>query len=139
MAEGAFRAAVEKRGGPPPWTVDSAAIADWNLGSGPDGRAVDVMRRNGIDISRLRARQVSDDDFHRFDLILGMDADNVRSLIKMKPAGAPAAVALFLEHALGLRQPVPDPYFGSRRDFEQAFKLIWRGAAALCEALARRR
>ncbi len=41
------------------------------------GRSIAVAAENGIDLSRLKARQINKRDFSTFDLILGMDASNV--------------------------------------------------------------
>ncbi len=131
MAEGAFRAALGDPADASRWMVDSAATADWNRGKRPDHRAVDVMSRNGIDISRQHARQVVAADFYDFELILGMDYENVAAVKRMRPPDGSATVALFLEHALDRNIPVPDPYFGDERDFDLAFDLISDAAAKL--------
>lgn len=54
LAEGAFRSEAERLG--LNVVVDSAGTGDWHVGHAPDPRAVAVARRNGVDISGLRAR-----------------------------------------------------------------------------------
>ena len=92
--------------------IDSAGTADYHIGAPPDLRSQRAAQRRGIDISGLRARQVTEDDFVRFDLILAMDRQNLRELEAMKPANSRASLKLFLEYApdLNLRD-VPDPYY----------------------------
>ncbi|MCB0787137.1 MAG: low molecular weight phosphotyrosine protein phosphatase, partial [Flavobacteriales bacterium] len=51
----------------------------------PDRRAIATMRRFGIDISDLRARQVSAQDFARFDHLLAMDEENLLDLRALAP------------------------------------------------------
>ena len=66
--------------------IDSAGTADYHIGAPPDPRSQRAALRRAIDISGLRARQVSADDFARFDLILAMDRENLRAL--QSPAAA---------------------------------------------------
>ena len=53
--------------------IDSAGTADYHIGAAPDPRSQRAALRRGIDISELRARQVSKADFAHFDLVLAMD------------------------------------------------------------------
>ena len=50
------------------------------MGKPPDARSQRHALRRGIDLSDLRARQVSAADFERFDLLLAMDWDNLALL-----------------------------------------------------------
>src|SRR5271154_7430581 len=70
--------------------IDSAGTADYHIGSPPDPRSQRAALKRGIDISGLRARQVSESDFERFDLILAMDGENLRELHALKPRDARA-------------------------------------------------
>ncbi|HEV7233515.1 MAG TPA: low molecular weight protein-tyrosine-phosphatase, partial [Sphingorhabdus sp.] len=72
LAEAALRSAAEREG--VALNVDSAGTGNWHIGHAPDRRAQAVAKRLGkTDIGNLRARQVTPDDFHRFDHILAMD------------------------------------------------------------------
>ena len=53
--------------------IDSAGTGDWHIGHAPDPRAQAEALRRGLDISMLRARQVTEEDFHRFDHIVAME------------------------------------------------------------------
>lgn len=48
ISEGVFLHTVNKMGKGHEWEVDSAAIADWNVGYPPSQRAVDTMKKYGI-------------------------------------------------------------------------------------------
>ena len=67
-------------------TVDSAGTANYHPGAAPDRRAQAAARRRDFDLSSLRARQVRDEDFMRFDLILAMDRSNLQELLRRAPA-----------------------------------------------------
>ena len=43
-----FQHTVNKMGKGHEWEVDSAAIADWNVGYPPSQRAIDTMKKYGI-------------------------------------------------------------------------------------------
>ena len=48
-------------------TVDSAGTAGYHIGRKPDPRAIDIAKKNNIDISSLRARKFERSDFINFD------------------------------------------------------------------------
>ena len=116
--------------------IDSAGTADYHIGAPPDLRSQRAALRRGIDISGLRARQVTGDDFVRFDLILAMDRQNLRELEAMKPANSRASLKLFLEYApdLNLRD-VPDPYYRDAGAFEEVLDLTSAASRGLLASL----
>jgi protein-tyrosine phosphatase len=117
--------------------VDSAGMADYHVGDPPDARSQRAALRRGIDLSGLRARQVTPGDFARFDLILAMDRDNLAALEVMRPARSRARLRLFLEYAaqdLG-RLEVPDPYYRDSSGFEEVLDLCAAASRGLIVAL----
>jgi protein-tyrosine phosphatase len=133
LAEAAFRREAGRLGLDA--EIDSAGTADWHCGKPPDRRAIDVARRNGVDIAGLRARQVSPADFHRFDHIVALDAENLSALERIRPPGARAELSLLLDHVPGREgEGVADPYYGDGTHFDVA----WADAAAAAESLARK-
>jgi protein-tyrosine phosphatase len=116
--------------------IDSAGTADYHIGAPPDLRSQRAASRRGIDISGLRARQVTQDDFARFDLILAMDRENLRELEAMKPGNSRASLKLFLEYApdLNLRD-VPDPYYSDASAFEDVLDLTTAASRGLLASL----
>jgi protein-tyrosine phosphatase len=75
MAEGILRSHVERAG--LKVIVDSAGTSGYHAGSAPDFRAVRTLKKNGIDISGLSARQFTIDDFDNFDFIYVMDTQTL--------------------------------------------------------------
>jgi protein-tyrosine phosphatase len=133
LAEAAFRREAERLG--LEVEIDSAGTGDWHIGHPPDRRAAAVAAKNGVDISHLRARQVTPDDFHRYDHIVALDAQNLRDLRAMQPPGSKAELSLLLDHVSGREgQAVADPYYGQADHFDVA----WADVSAGAEALARR-
>jgi protein-tyrosine phosphatase len=130
LAEGAARAAFADAGIDA--TLDSAGTGDWHVGHPPDARAQAEARRRGVDISNLRARQLSADDFRRFDLILAADAANLRDARAIRPADATATLALMLDRVPGRAgESVADPYYGD----DGGFAATWDDVSAVASAL----
>ncbi|MGN6423816.1 MAG: low molecular weight protein-tyrosine-phosphatase [Asticcacaulis sp.] len=137
LAEGVFRHRAQALGVADRFVIDSAGCGGWHKGEPPDRRSIAVAARHGVDLSAQCARQVKPVDFDAFDLILGLDRDNVRHLERMASGQIPgrARVALYLEEALGMRDDVPDPYYGSDRDFEAVYRLCDQASGALLTKL----
>ena len=135
LAEGAARAAFARAGIAA--TLDSAGTGDWHVGRAPDPRAQAEARRRGIDISGLRARQLSRQDFYRFDLILAADEANLRDAQAIRPADATAGLRLMLDLLPGRGgQGVTDPYYGEDDGFAATWDDVDAVAAALVAELA---
>ena len=117
--------------------VASAGTERYHIGEGADPRAVDIAEAHGYPLAQHRARQVRAEDFERYDAVLAMDRVNLAALRRHCPREAMRGPALFLAHAgFSGADEVPDPYYGTRRDFERVLDLARRGTALLIERLA---
>jgi protein-tyrosine phosphatase len=135
LAEAAFRREAERLG--LEVEIDSAGTGDWHIGHSPDPRAAAVAARNGIDISHLKARQVTSDDFRRFDHIVALDSDNLRDLERLRPPDGKAQLTLLLDHVEGRQgQAVADPYYGEAGHFDAAWADVSVGAQGLARTIA---
>ena len=133
-AEGVFRRLVEERAPQLTLEIDSAGTHDYHVGEPPDERSVAAASRRGIDLSSLRARQVADEDFERFDLIVAMDRLNRETLLERSPLEYHGRIRLFMEFAGGsAMEDVPDPYYGGPLGFEQVLDLAEEAASGLLE------
>jgi protein-tyrosine phosphatase len=115
-------------------TLDSAGTSNWHDGEPPCPQMVRAASSRGYDISQLRARQLQRADFDRFDLIIGMDAENIADIEALRPAGSRLPVRLFTDYApeTGMNH-VPDAYF--THDYDGALTLIEACAHGLVRAL----
>ena len=124
-AEAMLRRKVHEAGLDDRIEVDSAGTADYHVDSQPDRRAIAHGERRGLEMRRLRGRQVSREDFDRFDHVLAMDEDNLMNLRRLRPHGSHAKVALLLSYAPeGGAREVPDPYYGGPEGFETVLDLV---------------
>jgi protein-tyrosine phosphatase len=135
-AEGVFRDLVMHAGLDRAIHIDSAGTHAYHIGKSPDPRASAAAAQRGYDLSTLRGRQVSEQDFLIFDYILAMDEDNLSNLKRICPAGHEHKVSLFLEHSRNFSQrEVPDPYYGGAQGFEHVLDMVEDAAQGLLDKL----
>jgi protein-tyrosine phosphatase len=134
-AEGVMRRLVERAGLRGEIELDSAGTGGWHVGEPPDPRARAAARARGIVLDGA-ARQVTPEDFERFDLIVAMDRSNVDNLEQIAPNG-PACEKIRLlrkfdpDSAGRSDLDVPDPYYEGAQGFEVVLDLV----EAACEGL----
>lgn len=142
-AEGVVRARLErtvsKLGPGIEIELDSAGTHGYHVGQPPDRRAVDAARRRGIDLSTIRSRKVTDEDFEAFDLILAMDRDNLAHLEELCPPDLKNRLGLYMAFAADAAlDEVPDPYYGGLNGFDRVLDLVEEAADGLVEEIMRR-
>ena len=130
--EGVFRGFVSRELPDFHIEIDSAGTHGYHVGEPPDPRAQRAAQRRGIDLSGLRARRVTADDFERFDLVVAMDPLNVVALEEFCPPEQRQRIRLLLEFAPEAgRSDVPDPYYGGSNGFEYVLDLAEQASAGL--------
>jgi protein-tyrosine-phosphatase len=102
IAEGLLRAAFAERMGHDAPEVASAGIMGWaGSGAGPD--SIRAAAERGVDISGHRAREVSDEDVNRADLVVAMAPEHARAL-----AGEAASRTFTLKELVRLLEALPE-------------------------------
>ncbi|MDO5105740.1 low molecular weight protein-tyrosine-phosphatase [Capnocytophaga sp.] len=122
LAEGVLRAKLN----PEKFEVDSAGTSNYHVGAAPDKRSIEVAQKNGIDISHLKGRQFTAQDFETFDYIFVMDRSNYANICELAANEQQRKKVSFLLDALDkitLRE-VPDPYYGDKNGFRTVFSMI---------------
>jgi protein-tyrosine phosphatase len=135
LADGLLRNKVSEK--KLPWFVDSAGTAAYHIGNPPDHRMIQTAKENGIDISGLRARQFTSQDYEDFDRIYVMDQSNYKNVLALANSNADRQkVYLLLDHLYPNKQlEVPDPYYGNQSDFDAVFTLVNEATEALISDL----
>lgn len=134
-AEGVLRHRVREAGLEGRVHIDSAGTTGYHAGEAPDRRSVAAAQRRGISLQGQRARQVRQQDFHDFDLILALDETHLRELQRIAPENGTAQLALMLVHCGHAGRDVPDPYYGQAQDFEYVLDLIESAVKPLLEKI----
>ena len=136
MAEGAFRDVAEKAGLADQFFIDSAGTLGFHAGSAPDDRAQAAAKKNDVDISDQKSREIAPEDFNKFDYILVMDNDNFAEVTERCPESEQGRISMFLSHADHLPiDEMPDPYGGHRTDFDMCYDAAIDAAEGLLETL----
>ena len=118
--------------------IDSVGTLGYHVGSPPDPRSVQTAKAHQVDISTLKCRKITDQDFAEYDYILAMDEDNVSNLRKICPEEHLDKIQLFLPFARDLRgiREVPDPYHHRDMEmFERVYDFIDRAADGLLHTI----
>lgn len=133
-AEEIMRSVVAEHDDEARWDIDSAGIGRWHVGQLPDNRMRVHARRRGLELTH-RCRQVCEADFDRFDVIVGMDSQNIDDLRRLAPT--PEAMAKIVPMAPWVRTVatrydyIPDPYYEGAEGFELVLDLLQSGCAAI--------
>ena len=125
-AEEVFRTLARRKGIGTQYEVDSAGIIDYHEGELPDPRMRQVALRHGYKLTH-RSRPIVTADFDRFDWIVGMDDRNCDKLRRLAPDEAARRKVLRMADFLQQHpdtDSIPDPYYGSTRDFELVVELL---------------
>ena len=111
--------------------IDSAGTGGWHIGEQADPRMRKAARELGFNITS-RGRQVTNTDFHNFDLIIAMDSSNYNNLLPLQTEDDRAKLIQFRELMTTQRiEGVPDPYYGGPEGFKQVLNILQEGCKEL--------
>lgn len=137
LAEGVFQHLVDEAGMTARFDIDSAGTGSWHVGERPDARAEMVAEEHGV-LLTSRARQVTPDDLERFDHVIAMDRENLRTLERLAASsGSEPDIRMLREFDAEVEgDEVPDPYYGGARGFESVYEMIRRSCQELLRQLS---
>ncbi|MCI0750329.1 MAG: low molecular weight phosphotyrosine protein phosphatase [Flammeovirgaceae bacterium] len=127
LAEAIFKHKINELGLADWYLADSCGTSNYHVGDEPDPRTIRNASKNGVSV-RHTGRQLQEDDLDAFDLILAMDENNYHSIFRLPNArSVKAKIKLIREFdPLAKGENVPDPYYGSEKDFQQVFDILDR-------------
>lgn len=135
-ADGVMKSFVSERSDAARWTIDSAGTGGWHVGQLPDKRMRVHAARRGYNLDHI-CRQVREADFERFDLIVGMDAQNISDLrcLAPSPEAEEKIVSMADFCSIATRYDhIPDPYYEGAEGFELVLDLLQDACAGLYRA-----
>ena len=132
LAEALFKHKVTQAGLHDSFMIDSCGTANYHVGIPPDARTIANAKQNGIDINHL-GRQFSMDDFETFDHILVMDKQNLKNVLRLTSKEQHQQKVKLLRSIATSddENEVPDPYYGTEKDFQHVFEVLDKATAAL--------
>ena len=119
---------VSRAGRSGEFSIASAATSTEEIGNGVYPPARRKLREHGIDCAGKTARQMTRWDYDEYDLLVGMDSANMRSMRRICGGDGDNKLRLLLGY-IGLDRDVADPWYTG--DFDAT----WRDVTAGCEAL----
>lgn len=133
-----MRKKVEEAGQQARWEIDSAGTGGWHVGDLPDKRMRVHARQRGYELTHV-CRQVRESDFDNFDLIVGMDDNNVANLKRLAPTVEAQAKIVPMAAFVGDSRvyAIPDPYYEGSEGFELVLDLLERGCENFLDAATR--
>ncbi len=132
MAEFLMKELVEKAGLAGEFEIASAATCSDEIGNPVYPPIRELLTQRGISCKGKTARRVQANEYENYDLFVGMDSGNRRSLERLFQGDPKKKVSLLLDYTDHPRD-VADPWY--TRDFTAAERDIEEGCKALLEHL----
>jgi len=125
-AEGIFKFLLDENGLSKQFSCDSAGTSGYNSGDGAYPKMKSVAGKRGYRLDSIARRINPEIDFDQFDLVIGMDDQNVRDLNRMAPNGKlKEKIRKMTDYCTNNRYTsVPDPYYGETRDYELVIDIL---------------
>ena len=130
MAEFVMKDLVRKAGRADEFYIESAATSTEEIGSEVYPPARRKLAEHGISAKGKTARQMTRRDYDRFDLLIGMDAWNIRNMNRICGGDPDGKIRMLLDYT---DQPgdVADPWYTG--DFEATWRDVLEGCQRLLE------
>ncbi|MBP5199961.1 MAG: low molecular weight phosphotyrosine protein phosphatase [Schwartzia sp.] len=135
MAEFVMKDLVRRAGLEKEIVVASAACRRDEIGADTYLGTREKLDEMGIPYEKRRARQITSDDYERYDFIVAMDEENMRDLARMTQ-GDPAKKTRLLMDFAGEHRGVADPWYTG--DFDATFRDVKAGCDAILKELQKR-
>lgn len=116
--------------------IESAATSREEIGNDTHPGTKRKLDENGIPYSRRRARQMTKQDYDRFDYLIGMDDANLRNM-KRITGGDPDSKMYMLLGFAGENRAIADPWYTG--NFDETFDDVAEGCNALMAYITNRR
>jgi len=131
LAEGILKHLCSEKG--LNWEIDSCGTGAWHIGNQPDRRSQQVALKNGVDISKQRARQINKTDLEYYDLLITMDQSNYQNVMRMTTEEQKSKIHLLNNFVNpGMNEAVIDPYYD-----DALFELVFKQIYSACEAIVK--
>lgn len=136
MAEFVMKSLVKKNGLEKEYRIDSAATSREEIGNGIHPGSRRKMQQMGIDYTNHRARQITIDDYNDYDLLIGMDRENLYNMQRILGEDTEGKMHLLLEYSqknTGKTRDIADPWYTG--NFDDTYNDIIEGCNGLLRTL----
>jgi len=132
MAEAVFQRIVSENGLTSKFEIDSAGMLAYHKGELADSRMRYFAAKRGYHLTH-HSRPFASSDFDNFDMIIGMDDQNIDALkAKAMTMEESNKIYRMVDFCVNLHAThVPDPYYGGDQGFENVIDLLEDACAGL--------
>ena len=131
MAEFVMKDLVEKHGLEEQFHIESAATSTEEIGNEVYPPAKRKLAEHGISCKGKTARQMKQADYDRFDLLIGMDAWNIRNMLRICGGDPKGKIHKLLDYT-NRKGDVADPWYTG--DFDTTWHDVTEGCERLLES-----
>ena len=133
MAEFVMKDLVQKAGLADQFYIESAATSTEDIGNEVYPPAKRKLAEHGIGCKGKKARQMRDNDYSRFDLLIGMDEWNIRNMTRICGGDPEGKIHKLLDYTKR-KGDVADPWYTG--NFEATWQDVTEGCQCLLNAIA---
>lgn len=136
-AEAVFKSLVEKQGLSDKISIDSAGIIGVHSGEKADQRMIRHALDRGYVIDSISRKFNPHNDFSEFDMIIGMDNQNISDLKSSSVNDSDYKKIYRMSQFLSdhYDKEIPDPYYAGNEGFKYVLDLIEDACSGLLEKL----
>ena len=116
--------------------ISSAATSREEIGEPPHYGTVSKLRQVGIPVIPHRAVQMTKEDYHKYDYLIGMDTANIRNMNRIAGGDPEGKIYKLLTFA-GSGRDVADPWYTG--DFEATYRDVLAGCEGFLEFILQNR
>lgn len=132
MAEFVMKDLVQKAGLADQFYIESAATSTEEIGNEVYSPAKRKLAEHGIGCKGKKARQMRDNDYSRFDLLIGMDEWNIRNMTRICGGDPEGKIHKLLDYTKR-KGDVADPWYTG--NFEATWQDVTEGCQCLLNAI----
>ena len=128
MAEFVMKDLVRKAGLASQFQIESAATSREEIGNPVYPPAQRKLAEHGISCAGHAARQLTNQDYDEYDLLIGMDSANLRNMQRIYGGDPDGKLHLLMDYT-GHPRDVADPWY------TEDFEATWRDVLEGCQGL----
>lgn len=132
MAEFVMKELVRRAGRQDEFLIESAATSREELGNDMHYGTRTKLREMGIPFERRAARQITPNDYNKYDYLVAMDDENIYYMSRCWAPDPEGKIVRLLSFA-GKTRDIADPWYTG--NFDQTYEDILEGCTAFLEKL----
>lgn len=133
MSEYVMKYLIDQAGFASEFYIDSAATSREEIGNGVHHGTRQKLKEVGIPCGNHRARQMMRRDYEEFDYIIGMDAWNIRNIMRIIGSDPEKKVSMLLDYTDRPGTEIADPWYTG--NFDATYDDVLEGCTGLLEHL----